>query len=128
MIKSNKSKGFMIVIPLLISTLFVSAASADEALTANITPPVYYESRTGERFVARYGSLSDGSLHFVKIKMPDGHEYTLPQVLSGSGARYTDERDIVWWEHHGAVRIDVRGPDGKWATKYRALKEVKGRK
>ena len=118
----------MTAILLLISTCFVSAASADEALTVNITPPVYYESGTGERFAARYGSLSDGSLHFVKIKMPDGHEYTLPQVLSGSGARYTDEREIVWWEHHGTVRIDVRGSDGKWVTKYQELKEVKGRK
>ena len=83
----------MIAILLLISTWFVSAASADEELTVNITPPVYYESGTGERFAARYGSLSDGSLHFVKIKMPDGHEYTLPQVISGSGARHTDERE-----------------------------------
>ena len=118
----------MIAILLLISTVFVSAASADEALTVKITPPVYYESGTGERFAARYGSLSDGSLHFVKIKMPDGHEYTLPQVISGSGARYTDEKEIVWWEHHGTVRVDVRTSDGKWVTKYQELKEVEGRK
>jgi len=77
----------MIAVLLLIPFPFVSAANADVALTVNVTPPIYYENVTGERFVAKYGSFSDGSLHFVKIKMPDGHEYTLPQVLSGSGVR-----------------------------------------
>jgi len=33
--------------------------------------------------------------------------------------------EIVWWEHHGMVRVDVRGPDGKWVTKYSGLKEAK---
>ncbi len=78
----------------------------------------------GDRFVAQYGSLSDGSLRFVKITMPDGHKYTLPQSVSGSGARYTDDMEIVWWEHHGMVRVDVRGPDGKGVTKYSDLKAV----
>ena len=68
-------------------------------LTVDIGPPVYYRSDDGNLFVARYGSLSDGTLHFVKIKMPDGQQYTLPQVLSASGVRYTDESELVWWTH-----------------------------
>ena len=90
-------------------------------------PAVTYESANGDRFVARYGSLSDGTLHFVKVKMPNGREYTLPQAVSGSGARYTDDREIVWWEHHGTVRVDVRAADGKWKTKYPDLKMVHGK-
>jgi membrane-bound inhibitor of C-type lysozyme len=74
--------------------------------------------------MAEYGSLSDGRLHFVKVKMPDGREYTLPQVVSASGARYTDEREIVWWTHHGKVRVDIRGAEGGWKTEYSELKEV----
>ena len=104
----------------------INAAAGDkEALSVKIRPKVKYASADGKRFTARYGSLSDGSLHFVKITMPDGKEYTLPQVMSGSGVRYTDEREVVWWTHQGTVRIDVRDTDGKWITKYSELKEIK---
>ena len=101
---------------------------SETALTVDIGPPVTYESANGDQFVARYGSLSDGSLPFVKLKMPDGQEYTLSQAISGSGARYTDDRSIVWWEHQGTVRVDVRDSDGKWKTKYSELKEVQKKK
>lgn len=97
---------------------------AETPLTVNLGSPVHYSSETGEPFVARYGSLSDGSLHFVKLKMPDGQGYTLPQIVSGSGVRYTDEREVVWWTHQGTVRVDVRDAEGKWVTKYSELREI----
>jgi membrane-bound inhibitor of C-type lysozyme len=116
------------------ATLFISilavclcgcvASQNKKVLTVEIGPPVYYSSDNGDQFVAKYGSLSDGSLHFVKVKMPDGQEYTLPQVVSASGVRYTDERELVWWTHQGTVRVDVRDADGKWKTKYPELKEM----
>ena len=93
-------------------------------LTVNIGQPVHYTSSDGDRFVARYGSLSDNSLHFVKVQMPDGREYTLPQVVSGSGVRYTDERDLVWWTHQGTVSVEVRDAEGNWAARYPELREV----
>ena len=102
-------------------------SSSKTSLTVNLGPPVHYTSETGKQFVARYGSLSDNSLHFVKLTMPDGQEYTLPQVVSGSGVRYTDDREIVWWTHQNTVRVDVRDDDGKWVTRYPDLKEVKKR-
>ncbi len=98
--------------------------SQKEIPTVDIGQPVYYKSADGDHFEARYGSLSDGSLHFVKVKMPGGREYTLHQAISGSGARYTDDRSIVWWEHHGTVRVDVRDAEGNWKTKYSDLKEI----
>ncbi len=101
---------------------------SETTLTVDIGPPVTYESANGDQFVARYGSLSDGNLPFVKLKMTDGQEYTLSQAVSGSGARYTDDRSIVWWEHQGTVRVDVRDSDGKWKTKYSELKEVQKKK
>lgn len=100
---------------------------SETALTVVIGPPVTYKSADGDQFVARYGSLSDGSLPFLKVEMPDGQEFTLPQAVSGSGARYTDDRELVWWEHHGAVRVDVRAADGKWVSKYSDLKVVHGK-
>ena len=70
------------------------------------------------------GPFLTATLHFVKVKMPDGREYTLPQAISGSGARYTDDREIVWWEHQGTVQVDIRDADGKWKSKYSGLKEI----
>jgi membrane-bound inhibitor of C-type lysozyme len=108
---------------LLLSTCATSQPKT--ALTVDLGPPVYYTNEDGDQFVARYGSLSDGSLHFVKLQMPGGHEYTLPQVVSGSGVRYTDEREIVWWTHQGTVRVNVRDAEGKWITMYPELTKTK---
>jgi membrane-bound inhibitor of C-type lysozyme len=114
-----------LVISILTASLCCCVASLHKTvLTADFGPPVYYRSDNGDHFVARYGSLSDGSLHFVKVEMPDGKEYTLPQVVSASGVRYTDERELVWWTHQGTVRVDVRDADGNWETRYSELREV----
>ena len=85
-----------------------------ERLGVQLSQPTYWRSQKGERFVARYGCLSDSSLSFVKVTTPDGREWTLPQAVSASGARYTDEHELVWWEHHGTVRVDVRRDNGEW--------------
>jgi len=98
-----------------------------EPITVRIGQPVYYGSPDGTQFVAQYGSLSDGSLHFVKVQMPDGHTYTLPQVVSASGVRYTDERELVWWTHQGTVSVEARDADGNWETKYSSLREIPGK-
>lgn len=96
-------------------------------IAVRMQPPVHFVSQTGQRFEARYGCLSDGSLGFVKVKMPDGRECTLPQALSASGARYTDERTVVWWEHQGTIRVDVRGKDGRWKEDaYPGLRAIDG--
>ena len=125
LIETVRSIKTILFISLLVVFLCSCAARPSKtALTVNFGPPVQYRSESGEQFVARYGSLSDGSLHFVKLTMPDGQEYTLPQVISGSGVRYTDEREIVWWTHQGTVRVDVRDAEGKWTTRYSELKEV----
>ena len=114
----------MVISVLMVSLCGCAANLQGTVLSVNIEPPVYYRSENGDRFVAKYGSLSDGSLHFVKLKMPDGQEYTLPQALSASGVRYTDEREIVWWTHRGTVRVDVRDAEGAWKTRYPKLREV----
>ena len=125
--KSKKSTFFMIGVALFLCVCVTVSAKAKEALTVEIGPVIHYESKDGKKFTARYGSLSDGSLHFVKITMPDGNKYTLPQVISGSGVRYTDEREVVWWTHQGTVRVDARDSEGKWVTKYSDLKEIQKR-
>ena len=50
--------------------------------------------------------------------MPDGRKYTLPQVVSGSGARYTDEREIEWWIKGDSAMIKKHAADGDWIDIY----------
>lgn len=93
-------------------------------LGTRIGPPVHYEGPDGARFVARYGSLSDGTLHFVKVQMPDGRQLTLPQVVSASGVRYTDDRELIWWTHQDIVTVQTRDAAGQWQTRYPELREA----
>ena len=115
------------VVVIMLTALVVGGCSKGKPLpelTVQIGPPVHYVSESGDRFVARYGSLSDKSLSFVKVRMPDGREYTLPQVVSASGVRYTDDRELVWWTHQGTVLVETRDAEGNWVTKYSGLREV----
>ena len=63
---------------------------------------------------ARFYSLSDNSLSFVKVRMEDGKEYTLPQLISGSGVRYSTERDIEFWVKGDGVIISRMNENGEW--------------
>ena len=93
--------------------LAACGCTANQRLGVNLDQPTYWRSPNGERFVARHGRLSDDSLSFVKVTMPDGRQLTLPRALAASGERYTDER-VVWWLHQGKVRVDVLRDDEEW--------------
>lgn len=89
--------------------------------------PVAYQSETGEKAVAKYFSLSDRSLDFVKVVMPDGKEYTLPRVMSASGVRYTDDMDLVWWTKGETATVQKRTESGEWDSAYVEFREVPGK-
>ena len=55
-----------------------------------------YSCGDGSVLSVRYYALSDGSLHFAKLRLPNGQELTLPQLPSGSGARYSDDTTTFW--------------------------------
>ncbi|RYV01046.1 hypothetical protein SOPP22_16800 [Shewanella sp. OPT22] len=100
------------------------SAISRPTLTVILSAPQYYKSNDGDLYIVRHGSLSDHSLGFVKIQMPGGNTYTLPNSVSGSGVRYTDNRELVWWEHQQTVRIDKRDRNGDWIENYVVLKKV----
>lgn len=102
----------------------IVSKNGDDIIQATLAKPVFYISGTGKKFAVRYGQLADGSLNFVRITMPDGKPYTLPQVLSASGVRYTDERELVWWLHQDKARIDQRDANGEWKTIFQDLVEL----
>jgi len=88
------------------------------ALTVFGGAPVLYESDSGDLIIARYFTLSDHSLGFVKVILPGSKEYTLPQAMSGSGVRYTDDRELVWWTKGNTAFAEVRDKNGQWKRKY----------
>jgi membrane-bound inhibitor of C-type lysozyme len=89
--------------------------------------PIIYKSDSGDRIIARYFTLSDRSLDFVKVTLPIGKEYTLPHVLSASGVRYTDDFELVWWTKGNTAFAEVRDENGHWKRKY-DCKEIPGSK
>ena len=87
---------------------------------------VIYRCEKGDLITAKYYRLSDHSLNFVKVTMPDGQEYTLPQVVSASGARYTDEHQLVWWIKGDVALVEALDENGKWQIKYRNCEAIAG--
>lgn len=80
--------------------------------------PVVYVCDSSEQIIAKYFSLSDDSLQFVKVTMPDGKEHTLPRAVSASGARYTNEMILVWWIKGNTAFVQERDENGKWQITY----------
>ncbi|MDY0221515.1 MAG: MliC family protein [Desulfobacterium sp.] len=85
---------------------------------------VIYRCEKGDLITAKYYRLSDHSLNFVKVTMPDGQEYTLPQVVSASGARYTDEHQLVWWIKGDVALVETLDENGKWQMKYQHCETI----
>jgi membrane-bound inhibitor of C-type lysozyme len=96
-------------------------------LTVTVGEQIIYKSDNGDLINARYFSLSDRSLEFVKVTLPGGKEYTLPRVLSASGVKYTDDREIVWWTKGNTAFAEVRDENGQWIRKFNC-QEMPGRK
>jgi len=92
--------------------------AAETALSVVGGEPMIYLCDNGDRIVVRYYTLSDESLRFVKVLFPDGTEYTLPQVLSASGARYTDDIELLWWVKGDDAYVEKRNEAGEWKQLY----------
>lgn len=107
------------------SVLTVSCASmSKETLSVKGGDAISYRCENGEVITAQYYSLSDDSLFFVKLTMPDSKEYTLPLSVSASGARYTDGREFVWWTKGDTAFVETRDEEGNWEIKYKDCKEL----
>ncbi len=115
-----KRNGIRIAMGALLLAFFWGAALAETgrpAVTAGKAVP--YVCENGDRVIATYYDLSDGSLAFVKVRLPDGKTITLPRALSASGSRYTDDVALVWWIKGDGAFAEVRGASGDWQPLYR---------
>jgi membrane-bound inhibitor of C-type lysozyme len=124
MIKINRKK--ILILNIFIMVVCVSGCCLQkDSLTVRGGEKVTYQCEKGDRVVVKYYSLSDDSLNFVKIVLPGGKEQTLPQALSASGARYTDDRELVWWIKGDAAMLEIRDNTGNWQLQYRDCKVEK---
>jgi len=101
-------------VALLLAAVAGCTGTGRETLSVRPGDRVVYRCEGGERIVARYYSLSDGSLDFVKVLLPDGREATLPQALAASGVRYTNDVEWVWWTKGDSAFAESRAPNGEW--------------
>jgi membrane-bound inhibitor of C-type lysozyme len=117
-----------VAIVLLAAVIAAGAGSCTGIKTRSLTvrggDPVVYRCDNGEQIVARYYSLSDDSLRFVKVVMPDRREHTLPNALSASGARYTDDVDMVWWTKGDSAFVQGRNQNGDWQITHQNCREM----
>lgn len=49
---------------------------------------------------ARMTAFFDTQAQTVTVTLPDGRRVSLPRAMSGSGARYSNDRE-TFWEHQG---------------------------
>lgn len=127
----QRSTSTLLIWGVLLFTLVYTVSScttADKTSKLEVVggKPVVYQAENGDRMTARYYSLSDKSLDFVKVTMPDGKEYTLPRVLSASGVRYTDDMELVWWNKGNTAHVEKRDENGEWQILYSECVEVPG--
>jgi membrane-bound inhibitor of C-type lysozyme len=81
--RTGFAKLIIAAIPLLMS---------EHALAANPTAKAKFTCHGGKTVMATFYSDS------VKLKLSDGRSLTLPQAMSGSGARYANaDESIVFW-------------------------------
>lgn len=102
-------------------------ASCAVPLRVNRGQSVTYHAADGSSLRADYYSLSDGSLTFVKLALPDGTVLTLPNAVSASGARYTDDREYVWWEKGATAVLEKRDESGEFRDIAEFIAEDDGR-
>lgn len=99
---------------LLAGSALLAGCQPQDALTVQGGDPITYTCDQQAKVTVRYFSLSDDSLHFVKLTLPDGTPYTLPQVVSASGARFSDLQQLVWWNKGDGGFVEQLDDDGEW--------------
>lgn len=81
-----------------------------------------YQCEGNAQIKVKYYSLSDSSLSFVKLQLPNDPEITLPSVLSASGINYSNS-SLTWSEKGGVASVYVLDKDRHWLPLYTNCKK-----
>jgi len=82
--------------------VIVTAGTDEICSSKNNAIPAVYRSSGGKTLSACF----DNKQGRVSLVLPDGRKITLPVAVSGSGARYSNEKE-TFWEHQGVGRFFV---------------------
>lgn len=77
-----------------------------------------YQCERGVQVSTKYYSLSDDSLSFIKLTLPNEPEITLAQAISASGSRYSNE-SLEWYVKGNKGFVQVRNNKQKWVFMYK---------
>jgi membrane-bound inhibitor of C-type lysozyme len=120
------NRNYKVLKAILIILIFAGCRiKTEKPLSVMLGKEYIYTCSDGSKVKARFGELSDNSLTFVKIVMPDGKEFTLPQLVSASGARYSNEHEMEFWIKGDNVTISTINDDGKWVIVAEGKTETK---
>jgi membrane-bound inhibitor of C-type lysozyme len=122
--KLYKINRILIVFIVMFSILCCNG-NKEQKLIANKISSEKYKCENGEYITATYYILSDKSLEFVKLILPDNKEYTLPHSISASGVRYTDDFEYIWWTKGENAFLQARDQNGQWYIKYNNCKIIR---
>jgi membrane-bound inhibitor of C-type lysozyme len=87
-------------------------------------PQVVYRCAGGRELVVSYFTLSDGSLDFVRLRLPEGQRSTLPRLVAASGVRYSDEARFQWWTKGAGGFLQERSAEGQWRMALRDCRSL----
>ena len=82
--------GLVLVSVFFVSFYVIKRSAKSENLAIKKISEAQYKSSDNKIVSADFYALSDDSLFFVKIVMPDKRELTLVRAVSASGVRYID--------------------------------------
>jgi len=92
----------------IVAAAAVALATAAGAAAANGKPIVARFACTGGKSIA--ATFVNGSKSHVDLVLSDGRKLTLPQAMSGSGARYANaDETFVFWNKGNTAFIEERG-------------------
>jgi membrane-bound inhibitor of C-type lysozyme len=123
-------KKLIVFLILLVSSMCLAQAQTlQRPLGVKLLGVGNYQCADKTKLNVRYYRLSDDSLGFVKVKL-NGKTYTLPQAVSASGAKYSDDMGLTWWTkgNAGTVYEQNGGPEENWPATHEDCIEIKSKK
>ncbi len=75
----------------------LQAKDNTEQIVLKADAPFAYSCKDGKNVTAQYFHDNASGISVVKLTLDAGIRF-LPQAVSADGGRYTDGRDIEWWD------------------------------
>ncbi|EIJ36302.1 MliC family protein [Thiothrix nivea] len=109
-----KSGKMILALPLV---FMVALANANDDIVLVAEPAQTYVCQDGKSVTAQYFNNTEKTISLVKLTMATEARF-LPSIVSGSGSRYTDERDIEWWlkGDEASLNYDLHSDDASKTT------------